>query len=200
MKATAVTTIDELRERVPWAASLLDEVGHVLGMAGLLNRATYRALELDSVADAKAFGDRALAITRELDDPFDWMMLQTTMGLVALLDGDTDTAREAVRHALKLSRELAVPLVAGDALRVLAAVAVVGDDLARAAQLVGAAATHTYEPVDDYEVDTRLNATFFQPARSRYGEAAWDAAGTEGAALSLQEAIAYALEEAHPSH
>jgi predicted ATPase/class 3 adenylate cyclase/DNA-binding winged helix-turn-helix (wHTH) protein len=197
MKATAVTTIDELRERVPRAASLLDEVGHVFGVAGLLMRATYLALELGSVTDAKAFGDRALAVTRELDDPFDLMMVQTNVGLVALLDGDSDTARGAVRQALKLSRELAVPLDAAEALRVLAAVAVIGDDLGRAARLFGAATTHTYEPVDD-DVHARLDTIFFRPAKSRYGEAAWDAAGTEGAALSLSDAIAYALEEAHP--
>jgi predicted ATPase/class 3 adenylate cyclase/DNA-binding winged helix-turn-helix (wHTH) protein len=200
MKATAVTTIDELRERVLTAASLLDEVGHVVGLAGLLNRATYLALVLGSVADAKVFGDRALGIVRELDDPFDWMMLQTHVGLAAVLDGDIDTARRAVRQALELSHELAVPLVVGEALRVLAAVAAIGDDLARAARLVGAASSHTYERVDNDGIDAKLDTTLFRPARSRYGEAAWDAAGTEGAALSLQEAIAYALEEAHPSH
>ena len=51
---------------------------------------------------------------------------------------------------------------------------------------------------DGYEVHARLDTIFFGPAKSRYGEAAWDAAGTEGAALSLPDAIAYALEEAPP--
>jgi predicted ATPase/class 3 adenylate cyclase len=198
IRATAVTTIDELRERVPAAASLLDEVGHVVGLAGLLSRATYLALVLGSVADAKAFCDRALGVTRELDDPFDWMILQTNVGLVALLDGDIDTARRAIRQALKLSRELVVPLVAGEAMRTLAAVAVIDNDLARAARLVGAAATHAYEHVDDERVHARLDTIFFRPAESRYGADAWDAARTSGAALSLLDAIAYALEEADP--
>jgi hypothetical protein len=199
-KATAVTTIDELRERVPPAASLLDEVGNLVGLATLHSRAAYLALELDSVADAKAFGDRALAITRELDNPFTWMILQGNVGLAALLDGDIDTAGRALQEELRLSRELVVPLVVGEALRAVAAVAVIGDDLARAARLVGAATTHTYEPVADDRVHARLDTIFFRPARSRYGEAAWDAASTEGAALSLSDAIAYALEEAHPTH
>jgi hypothetical protein len=201
-QATAVTTIDELRERVPPAASLLDEVGNLVGLASLLSRATYLALVLDSVVDAKAFGDRALAVTRELDSPFTWMMVQANVGLAALLDDDIDidTARRAVRQALKLSRELAVPFLVGDALRSLAAVAVIDDDLARAARLVGAAAAHAYEHVEDDGVQARLDTTYFRPARGRYGEAAWDAASTEGAALGLQEAIAYALEEAHPPH
>jgi hypothetical protein len=104
------------------------------------------------------------------------MMLQTNVGLVALLDGDIDTARVAVRQALELSRELVVPLDAAEALRVLAAVAVIGEDLARAARLLGAAATHTFEPVDDDEVHARLDTTFFGTAKSRYGADAWDAA------------------------
>ena len=61
---------------------------------------------------------------------------------------------------------------------------------------MGAATTHTYEPVDDDEVNDRLDTIFFRPPRARYGEPAWDAASTEGAALSLSDAIAYALEAA----
>jgi predicted ATPase/DNA-binding SARP family transcriptional activator len=199
-KATAVTTIDELRERVAGAAALLEEVGFVVGLSGLLLRATALALVLGSVADSRAFGDRALAITRELDNPFDLMILQTNVGFAALLDGDIDTARRAARQALELARELAVPLIVGGALRALAAIAVTDDDLARAARLVGAATTHNYDAVDDDEFDARLDTIFFRPAESRYGQAAWDADGTEGAAFSLSDAIAYALEEAHTTH
>jgi predicted ATPase/class 3 adenylate cyclase len=199
MKATAVTTIEELRERVPRAASLLAEVGNVFGLAGLFGRATSLALKLGSVADAKAFGERALGITRELDDPFDWMHAQTNVGLAALLDGDIDTARRAVRQALELSRELAIPLVVGEALRGLAAVAVSGDDPARAARLLGAATTHNNELVEDGDdVHVRLDTIFFRPAKCRLGADAWDAARASGAGLSLSDAIAYALEEVHP--
>ncbi len=40
--------------------------------------------------------------------------------------------------------------------------------------------------------------TFFEPARARCGTEAWNAAAREGSALSFEEAIAYALEEARP--
>jgi hypothetical protein len=60
--------------------------------------------------------------------------------------------------------------------------------------LVGAAAAHRYGYRED-SVQAKLTATFFRPARTRYGSAPWDAAAHEGRALSLEDAIAYALEE-----
>ena len=43
-------------------------------------------------------------------------------------------------------------------------------------------------------MERRLEADFLEPARARYGADAWDAAAGEGAALTVQEATAYALE------
>ena len=45
------------------------------------------------------------------------------------------------------------------------------------------------------DVVQALDAAFFRDARDRYGSDAWAAAVHEGAALSVDEAIAYALEE-----
>jgi hypothetical protein len=64
----------------------------------------------------------------------------------------------------------------------------------RAARLVGAAAEHRYgQPRDP--VDERLDATFFEPTRTRHGADEWDAATREGGALGFEDAIAYALQE-----
>ena len=82
---------------------------------------------------------------------------------------------------------------ASEGLLGLAAVAAVRGDVDRAARLVGAAAAHRTAPEDP--VDARLDATFFEPARTRYGADAWDAAARDGSALSFEDAIAYALEE-----
>jgi hypothetical protein len=69
---------------------------------------------------------------------------------------------------------------------------VLRDDLDRAARLYGAAAAHSYgEPPD--AVDARLHSTFFEPARTRRGADAWDAAVHDGEALSFDDAIGYAL-------
>ena len=58
-------------------------------------------------------------------------------------------------------------------------------DLDRAARLHGAADTHRYGQPED-EVDARLEAEFFGEVRGRPARA-------DGAALSLDDAIEYAL-------
>jgi hypothetical protein len=81
-----------------------------------------------------------------------------------------------------------------EGLRGLAAVAVVHGDDKRAATLVGAADAHRYQNAED-PVEARLDDTFFEPARTRCGTRAWDAAAGDGSTLSFEDAIAYALEE-----
>jgi hypothetical protein len=44
-------------------------------------------------------------------------------------------------------------------------------------------------------VETWLDETYFEPARTRCGTRAWDAAVRDGNTLSFEDAIAYALEE-----
>ena len=114
--------------------------------------------------------------------------------MAALLTGETDTASHAFREELTLCRETVVRPVVFEGLRGLAAVAVVHGDDKRAATLVGAADAHRYEQTKD-PVESRLDETFFEPARTRYGTDAWHASAREGSALSFKDAIAYALQE-----
>ena len=144
-KAMAASNIAELRERVDRAASLLDEVGNVYHLADLLASAAYGALCLGSDRDAKELArprdpDRA----RDSTIPTSGCSCAATLGLAALLTGDTDAARDAFREELRLCRELVVLPYASEGLRGLAAVAAVRGDLHRAARLVGAAAAHRY--------------------------------------------------------
>jgi hypothetical protein len=165
---------------------------------GALNRSQlFRINHLGDAHVAARFIERAIPITRKLDDPFQFMMLQLNLGFAALLTGDTDAAENALREELILGREMDLLYVA-DGLIGLAAVAAMRDDPHRAARLTGAAAAHRYgEPQDP--VEARLHTTVFEPARTRCGTHAWDAAVRDGATLSLKDAIAYALEEP-PAH
>jgi predicted ATPase/class 3 adenylate cyclase len=194
-KAIAASSILDLCERVDRAASLLGDVGNVHELANLLTDAAYAALCLGSDRDAADFAARATPITRALNSPRIQMINSGNVGLAALLSGETDTASHALREELSLCRDMVVRPVAFEGLRGLAAVAVVRGDDKRAATLVGAAEVHRYEKAED-PVEARLDATFFEPARARCGSEAWSAAAREGSALSFEEAIAYALEEA----
>jgi predicted ATPase/DNA-binding SARP family transcriptional activator len=192
--AMAARSAAELRERVDRAASLLEGVGNVYQLAFVFAAAAYGALCYGSDHDASHFVRRAIPITRELDNPYLWMLLRGNVGLAALLTGDTDAAAEAFRDELALCRELVAVPFASEGLYGLAAVAAVRDDVDRAARLAGAAAAHRYGYAED-AVDARLRANFFEPARKRSPDDAWDAAVREGGALSFKDAIAYSLDE-----
>ena len=193
-KVMAASNIDELRQRVDRASSLLAAVGNVYRLADMLGSAAYNALCLGSDRDAKELLERAIPIARRLDDPTIWMLLRGNAGLAAVLTGDTDAARDEFREELRLCRELVDLPYASEGLRGLAAVAAGRDDLHRAARLVGASAAHRYG--QPYEaIEARLDTAFFEAARTRHGVDAWNAAADEGGSLSFEGAIAYALED-----
>jgi predicted ATPase/DNA-binding SARP family transcriptional activator len=193
-KATAASTIAELRERIDAAAALLTDVGNVYELANLLAGASYAALCLGSERDATDFAARAAPIARALDTRFVQMINSGNLGLAALLTGGTGTASRAFREELALCREMVVRPVLFEGLRGLAAVAVVEGSVKRAATLVGAADSHRYAAPED-AVEARLEAAFFEPARAGYGAAAWATAASEGSTMSFEAAIVYALEE-----
>ena len=199
--ARAASTITELRARVDWAAALLNDVGNLFDLGYLLTSAAYVALCKGCDRDARDFVERALPVVRELEHPFMWMNLQGNLGLAALLTGDSDTARDAFRQELVLSRQLVVPLIASEALLGLAALDAMRGDTRRAARLVGAASARP--PAQRYDqsqdlVNARIDAAFLEDARTRCGADTWDAAVSEGGTLSLDDAIAYALQEPRP--
>ena len=193
-KAMASASPTLLRDRVDSAVALLERVGNVYLAADLLVGAAYGALCHGSDVDAAQFVARATPGARDLGIPYLWMLLRGNGGLAALFTGDADAARDGFREELELCRKLAVLPFAGEGLAGLAAVAIAGGELERAAWLCGAMASHRYgEPHDP--VHERLRATFFDPGRERFGAEAWDAVVRRGAAASFDEAIAAALEE-----
>jgi len=197
VKAMSAQSIADLRERVDMAASLLTDAGNIRGLASLLNTAAYVALCLGSEHDATESVARARPLLRALDSQFEWMIYSGNAGLAALLSGEIDTATHAFREELRLCREMVVRPVVFEGLCGLAAVAVVNGDDNRAARLVGAADAHRYDTVPN-PVEARLDATFFEPARSRCGTRTWDAAAGDGRTLSFDNAIAYALDQQSP--
>ena len=122
------------------------------------------------------------------------MILQAPLAHAALLTGDIEAAESALREQLILSRELVLPAAANGFIG-LAAIAALRGNLFRAARLAGAAQTHGYGNEPDDIVLEALEGRFLEPARARYGPDAWRAALRDGAALSLEDAIADALEE-----
>jgi predicted ATPase/DNA-binding SARP family transcriptional activator len=194
-KARAARSLVQLRERVDRAAVLLEGVGNVVRLAQLFGDAASSALAMGGEQHAGEFAARAAPMVRDLDNPGIWMFRTVSgiTGLAALLAGDTNAARHAFRDELELCRQLSALPIASEALLGLAAVAVVDGDLGHAARLRGAAAAHGYGQRQD-DVPARLDSAFLAPARKRYGPDAWDTVVREGAQLSFDDAIAYALD------
>jgi len=85
-----------------------------------------------------------------------------------------------------------VSWLAAEGLVGFAAIAARRRDPELAAQLVGAA--RAIGPLADDEVSVRLQREFLDPARARMGAEWWEAAESQGARLSFDEAIALALD------
>ena len=193
-RALAARSANELRDRVDEAALRLEQVGNGYHLAALFGNAVGTSLSKGWDDDVTVYLKRAVPLMRQIDHPYQWMLLRGHVGIAALLAGDTEGAQDAFREELTLSRELVVPPAASGALIGLAAAAAVDNELERAARLAGAAAAHRHREGQD-PVDSRLDATILEPARTRFGADVWDAALHEGAALSFEDAIAYALDE-----
>ena len=162
-------------------------------LASLFTNAVSVAWDRGGDADADTYLERAVPLVRCLDQPFLWMCLVGDVAVAALLKSDIAGADEAFREMLKVSHELVLIGFWSGSLSGLAAVAAERGEPGRAARLAGAAAAHRNSGVDEV-VERRIMADFLEPARARYGPDAWDAAAAQGAALTVQEATAYALE------
>jgi hypothetical protein len=197
--AIAAETLDDLHRFTARAADLLAETGNLYHLARILAASAYNGLCVGgSDADAKRYADRAADLLPEMDDPQSRAFLLVNIGLVSLLAGDTDAADAALQSHLGLGPDQLTARYARDAFRGVAALAAVRNDDERCARLVGAAAAHGFADALPDPVAIRLDIEFFGPARARLGPDAWTHATRDGASLSLEAAIAYALQTPPP--
>jgi predicted ATPase/DNA-binding SARP family transcriptional activator len=190
-RALTAGSAEELRTRIDEAAPLLAGVGNAYHLHALLCIAVTFAWRRGRDAEAAMYLDRAIPLARRLHQPSRWLHMLDHIGLAALLRGDSAAADDAFREALTLSHDLGFS--PHRVLTGLAAVAAVQGRPERAARLAGAVAAH-HSATDDV-VQLRLEAGFLEPARLRWGPDTWEAFARAGAALSLQEATVYALEQ-----
>ena len=121
------------------------------------------------------------------------------MGCVALALGDALSAGSHHRESLRLRSELGDRMGVADSLGGLAQVAWQLGHHERAARLFGAAEAlrervgAPLTPGGRADYDRRVAAT-----TAALGSAAFNAAWAKGLAMTLEEAIAYALEEGRP--
>jgi predicted ATPase/DNA-binding CsgD family transcriptional regulator len=152
---------------------------------------------------AKPLAERGLALSREVGERQGISSVLYTLATLAQAERDHERAKDLFEEGLKLSAELGNEADVSHCLEGLASTAGAEGNLARAARLWGAeeallgkieAAVYTYVP------DRSLHQLRVDAARTRLGEEAFEAAWSEGRAMSPEEAVEYALqqEEAAP--
>jgi predicted ATPase len=162
-----------------WLLSLcLSDLGRAQGDLGL----------------AAALHEEALTLVREVGDTAMVSYTLRCLGIVRLRQGDYQRAEEFFTDSLRLSSETRFPWITFECLVGLAGVSSANGQHDRAARLFGAAAAlgevigHIPLPQDQADHDRRLAS-----ARIGLGEAPFAEGWAEGRAMTLEQAIEYAL-------
>jgi len=146
------------------------------------------------LARAAELTEEVVALARELGAKGGLSLGLYNLGWIALLQNDLGKAADLYEESLSLAWDTGLNLVVQSALEGYACVAGALGEAHRAAQLWGAAqalqeAKGIPRDVDFLaEADARIAAV-----RSGMGEEAWEDAWAKGRAMTLEEAVSYAL-------
>ena len=146
---------------------------------------------------AEQLGREAQDAAAAVGDVWTIAYVQGNVAAAALLGGRHDQARAGLREELETTLEHTLPdFTRFVPLHGLAALAAATGDDRRAAVLSGAAWALDTRPVDyaGQPVNQRLEQRFLEPARERLGDDAWETASAEGRWMTVDAAIAFALE------
>ncbi len=180
------------------ALMLNREIGDKQGVAASLNNLGYNALSEDPER-AAALLEESLALSRELGA---WTVYAGTMcslGWARLLRGEHERAEKLLGESLALSRETGDKVLTAECLEGLAGLAGIREEAERAARLWGAAEALREATAPLSPDEQSLREPYLEEARSRKDEASWTEAWDKGRAMSLDDAVAYALESAPSS-
>jgi tetratricopeptide (TPR) repeat protein len=144
---------------------------------------------------SREFSRQALALAQQLGDAPDSCIVIHNIGFAFLMEFRFEEARPFFVDALRLAAERGLHTVIPDTLEALAAVLVAEGDAIRAARLLGAAyALRTGLGTMAREIEGERLPVTIAEARAELGDEAYESAFAEGAALTADEAVAYALE------
>jgi predicted ATPase/class 3 adenylate cyclase len=171
------------------------EVGDQASIATALGNLGDIAARQGDLERAAAFSEEALMLFRPMGYPASVAVLLLNLSWVARQRGEYARAEALGREGLALAREVGDPRQCAEQLERLASTAGVTGEGARAARLLGAAIAvretlGAPQPPDErVDVEQAVAA-----ARVALGEERWEAAIAAGRALSLEQAIAEALD------
>jgi non-specific serine/threonine protein kinase len=173
------------------------EIGNDNLLADSLNSLGEIARVEGAWAEARQLYEQAVALWRRGGEQYGLSTTLLNLGAVTYEQGELRAASAYYREALAHSRELAYPVHVSLSLDGLGAVAAKEGALARAARLAGAA--EALRDAIGYELeraDRAIRERYLAEAHEQLGEAGLEAALAKGRALTLEQALEYALESA----
>jgi predicted ATPase/DNA-binding CsgD family transcriptional regulator len=179
---------------------LCREVGYASGLGkGLLGLGYFLVLEGDYEQGA-TLNEEAVALFRERGYKANLEYALVNLGGAALLRGDHERARSYYEESLTLCKELGERLTASDCLEGLACIFAAEEASEQAARLFGAAlALREAIGYQNTLEEDAWREPYVATARSLAGEDSWEEALAQGRAMSMEEAIEYALSAEVPS-
>lgn len=172
------------------------ELEDTYGIAHALSILSVNAYEQGDYERARALEDEAVVIKQEAGDRRGLAYSLRTLGQVAAALQNTELAQARLEESLAIQQELGDKRGMAGALEAFAALAVQRQDLARAARLWGAAAALRAAIGAPASPRTRAKLEAEEAAvKERLEEGSFRRAWDEGYALSLEQAVAYALDQ-----
>jgi predicted ATPase/DNA-binding CsgD family transcriptional regulator len=194
--ATSVDQGDHERAKKLWQEGLVvcQELGYTYPLPSFLTSLGYTSLLEGDYERGAALNEEAAALLRERGFKGGSQWVLDNLGWAALLQGDHERAETFYEESLTLCKELGAKHVTSKSLEGVACVAGIRGEAERAARLFGAAEAlleavgHQHPPEE-----ALLREPYLATTRSRLDEAAWQEAWAEGRAMSMEQAIEYAL-------
>jgi predicted ATPase/DNA-binding CsgD family transcriptional regulator len=181
------------------AMALCRELGYSSTLATSLFSMGYGLLMDGEYERGESLIEEATTLSRERGYKDRLLYAVDNLGWAALLQGERERARISYRESLTLCKELGDMIVASESLDGLACIWAAEGEPEQAARLFGAAEA-LFEAVGGQHEpgEAAMREPYLAMARSQLDEIAWQAAWEEGRAMSMEQAIGYALSEDEP--
>jgi DNA-binding NarL/FixJ family response regulator len=182
------------------AVTLQRALGDKAGLArALLILGMVAAAQRDHEWSA-ALHEESLALAREAEDKFAIVLSLALGALVSLGLDDYERVKDLCAEGLGLSRQLKMRRPIAIHLHVSAALAASQGQLVRSARLWGAAeALHEAMGTTLSPIERHVYGPYMATARTQLYEEAWEAAWTEGRAMTSEQIIECALSKEEPA-
>lgn len=177
--------------------ALRQELGDKRGVSVTLNNMCVAAFSLGDYETSKMLGEESLALAREVGNTRAIPYTLQALAQVELAVGHYSQATMLLRESIELSQQVKDRPSITDHLFAMACVAAAQGKAEQAAHMYGAAealreGVGSPLPADEREYYDR----YLTAARARLGEEAWQKAFREGRAMSVEQAIEYAVDRA----